>query len=536
MQYKRLTNSEMKERVLIIGGGIGGLVCGAILAKEGYQVRILEKHTTIGGGLHTFKRHGVEFETGMHVISGFEDTGVLRRFFSYLGIMDKLRIKSADTCGFDHFHIVSDNRTYKLAIGRDNFVRTLSGYFPEERENISRYVEKIYEIADSIELFNLKIPSQGVHTKLEMVSVSVNEFIASFTQNEKLQALLAWNNGLYGGQKDCTPAYIGALITKFYIEGASRFVGGSQQLADAMAEAILQNYGEIITGNGVTWIDVQDKQIRKVVTENGREYTADWYISAIHTSTMFRLMDVSKIQKSYYHRIDSIPNSYSTFLLFIKFKPNQFPYLNYTTYSLPDYSKTWEIGNYDEGNWPCGIMYITPPVTENDAFAEKMIVNTIMRFDTVKKWEHTTIGRRGEDYIAFKKECEERILDWLEKKYEGFREKIDKTFSATPLTIRDYYGAKEGAIYGTIQDCRNMAATNIAIRTKVNNLLLTGQNINLHGILGVPLTAISTCGELIGMEKLLNKINQYESKREEIDYEAETDLPQMGKVARTNHF
>ena len=61
--------------LIIIGGGLGGLVCGAILAKEGYAVRVLEKHTVAGGGLHTFKRNGIDFETGMHVISGFQSGG-----------------------------------------------------------------------------------------------------------------------------------------------------------------------------------------------------------------------------------------------------------------------------------------------------------------------------------------------------------------------------------------------------------------------------------------------------------------------------
>jgi all-trans-retinol 13,14-reductase len=52
-----------------------------------------------------------------------------------------------------------------------------------------------------------------------------------------------------------------------------------------------------------------------------------------------------------------------------------------------------------------------------------------------------------------------------------------------------------------------MALSHVPVRTKLNNLLLTGQNINLHGILGVPLTAINTCAELVGMEYLLKKIN-----------------------------
>jgi len=75
------------------------------------------------------------------------------------------------------------------------------------------------------------------------------------------------------------------------------------------------------------------------------------------------------------------------------------------------------------------------------------------------------------------------------------------------LTIRDFYNQKEGALCGVKKDCNNMMLSHIAVRTKLNNLLLTGQNLNLHGMVGTPLTAISTCAELLGMEYLLNEIN-----------------------------
>ena len=525
-----------KQSVVIIGGGIGGLVCGAILSKEGYSVRVLEKHTVAGGGLHTFRRNGIEWETGMHVISGFQPDGVLRRLFNYLGIAvhstpslpsfspssfysssfsppsegsGEVYIKPANQDGFDHFHVASDGITYKMAVGRENFAETLAAYFPEEKENIRRYVNKVYEICNSVALFNLRVPSADIYSNMEAMSISVNEMIASYTNNPKLQALLAWNNVLYGGEKDKTPAYVGALITQFYIEGASRFIDGSQQLADALIEVIHQNGGEVLTNTEVRFIDIHDRNIQKVVTANGTEFTADRYISAIHTSTMFKLMDITKIQKSYYQRIDNIPNSYSAFTVYIAFKPQCFPYLNYTGYYAPDYEGVWKCAEYTNENWPRGFMYITPPITDNDVFAQKMIVNTIMNFDTVKQWEKTTVGKRGEEYKTFKKQCEDKILDMMEKVFPDFRSKIDSIFSASPLTIRDYYGTKEGANYGTVKDCNNMAASNIAIRTKLHNLLLTGQNINLHGILGVPLTAISTCGELLGIEYLLNKINTH---------------------------
>jgi len=105
----------------------------------------------------------------------------------------------------------------------------------------------------------------------------------------------------------------------------------------------------------------------------------------------------------------------------------------------------------------------------------------------------------------------------MEQIFPDIRSKIETVFSASPLTIRDYYNVKEGAIYGTVSDCNNMALSHIPVRTKINNLLLTGQNINLHGILGVPLTALITCGELIGLEKLLNRIHETQGNAGSMD-------------------
>ena len=58
----------MNKTAIIIGAGLGGLFTGAILAKEGLRVTVLEKNATAGGGLQTFRRFGEEFDTGMHVI------------------------------------------------------------------------------------------------------------------------------------------------------------------------------------------------------------------------------------------------------------------------------------------------------------------------------------------------------------------------------------------------------------------------------------------------------------------------------------
>ncbi len=86
----------MERSAIIIGGGIGGLFTGALLAKNGLRVTLLEKNAIIGGGLQCFSRGGKLYETGMHVMGGFGPTGTLTRICRYLGIMDSLDIHHID--------------------------------------------------------------------------------------------------------------------------------------------------------------------------------------------------------------------------------------------------------------------------------------------------------------------------------------------------------------------------------------------------------------------------------------------------------
>ncbi|MDR1406510.1 MAG: NAD(P)/FAD-dependent oxidoreductase [Tannerella sp.] len=499
--------------VIIIGGGIGGLFCGAILSREGWRVKIFERHTKIGGGLHQFVRRGVAFETGMHVMGAFHDGGVLNRICSYLGILDKLPVLPADEGGFDLFHVRCDGKKYFMPRGYDRFTASLCAHFPEETDNIRRYMEALYGICREVRLYNMENPGISFREFSDDFMRSVGDFIDSFTGNERLRHVMAYCNPLYAGDRYTTPVYIHALISKFYIEGACRFVGGSQRMADALADVVRRAGGEVHAGCGVTHVGIEDRLATHVVTADGARHRADCYISSIHPSAFFSLVDTSKIQRSYRQRIDAIPNTYSAYTLYLILKPGAFPFFNYTYYYQDDYRETWEHHLYTEETWPRGLMIITPPATDCDRFAEKLIVNCIMNFDTVRRWEHTVSGKRGADYEAFKRRCEEKVIRRLEEIFPGIRACIRNTYSASPLTIRDFCNQKEGAMYGVRKDCRNMALSHISVRTKLRNLFFTGQNINLHGILGVPLTAISTCAELVGMDHLLDRINAHANGR-----------------------
>lgn len=73
-------------------------------------------------------------------------------------------------------------------------------------------------------------------------------------------------------------------------------------------------------------------------------------------------------------------------------------------------------------------------------------------------------------------------------------------------------GTDDGSVYGIIKDYKDPLKTFISPRTKLDNLLLTGQNINLHGILGVSISAIVTCSVLLGMTELIKKIEDAQTE------------------------
>jgi len=155
-----------------------------------------------------------------------------------------------------------------------------------------------------------------------------------------------------------------------------------------------------------------------------------------------------------------------------------------------------------------GFLFMTPPEENQGAYSRKALVTSPMPWSMVTRWEHTTVGHRGTDYERWKAERAEELLAQIEDIHPGFRQCIEKMETSSPLTIRDFYGVKEGSLYGFSKDCTNIALTQVPVITKIRNILLTGQNINLHGICGVPLTSISTCEAILGINYVLNRINE----------------------------
>ena len=151
-------------------------------------------------------------------------------------------------------------------------------------------------------------------------------------------------------------------------------------------------------------------------------------------------------------------------------------------------------------------MLYTPATSKSGKYADCMIAMTYMKFDELKKWENTTVEHRGDDYLEFKKTKAEKFLDEIEKKFSGIRNQIKTYYTSTPLTYRDYTGTVNGSIYGIMKDCNDPLKSFIIPRTRIPNLFFTGQNVNLHGVLGTTIGSVLTCAEFLGLQNILKKV------------------------------
>lgn len=490
--------------IVIIGSGLGGLVCGFILSKNGFKTLILEKQPVIGGCLQSFTRGGVRFETGMHYIGSVRPGEALHRFFSYLQL-DDLQFDMLDPEGYD---IIScHGERYAFANGREAFVETLARQFPNERKALEQYMETVRIIGQSSPLYSFSHFDSINVLDPQHVKVSVNEAIEQLTGNPVLQEVLAGNLPLYAGRRDRTPLYVHALITDFYNHSAARILGGSDAIARSLTDSIRKMGGEVLTSRQVMHVTCDSEKAVAVETADGEQFQARYIISDIHPELLIDMTDSHLFRQAYRDRIRNMQQTVSNFTLYIKFKPGTVPYRRHNFFHYC--SHVWDCEAYTEADWPRNFLYMHQTAGKDAVYAQHAVLIAYMRWDEVLPWAGTTLHHRGESYEAFKQRKTKKLLDALEREFPGIRACIEACWSSSPLTYRDYTGTKEGSMYGIMRDKNFPTQTLVSQRTKIPNLFLTGQNINSHGILGVIIGAILTCSEIIGADTIIRQIAQH---------------------------
>jgi all-trans-retinol 13,14-reductase len=238
--------------------------------------------------------------------------------------------------------------------------------------------------------------------------------------------------------------------------------------------------------------------------------SCDLVISDAHPMRTLELIDSKLIRPAFRSRINSIPQTVGGFSVYLEFKDDAVPYQNYNFYGY-NTDTPWGCEQYDDDTWPKGYLYMhfadyVPSPHTHPAYAKTGVIISYMQMQDVERWMGTQVGRRGEDYEEFKRQHAERLLAAVEQQFHGLRRHIRHYYTSTPLTYHDYTGAEAGGMYGVARDINTGVACRVPHRTKIPNVLQTGQNINSHGILGVIVGTIVTCSELLTAERIFLQI------------------------------
>ncbi|MEO8584432.1 MAG: all-trans-retinol 13,14-reductase, partial [Flavitalea sp.] len=427
----------------------------------------------------------------------------------YLGIMDKLKLQKLEEEVFDKILIENDENEYVYAQGYEHFIEKLLIHFPNEEKALHAYCDKIKEICTKFPLYNLQSGDE-TNAKASVLEIDTKTFIESITTNAKLREVLAGNNALYAGQPGKTPLYVHALILNSYIESSWKCIDGGSQIAKHIARTIRENGGVVMRNCQVKKIIEEGGKVSYVELANGSQMSASHFISNMHPVKTLEITQTELIKKAFRNRLKSLENSVSSFTINIVFKKNTFKYFKHNYYCFND-GCVWTAADYTEENWPLGYAVFVAASSKSPEYAEGMSILAYMKYDEVKLWENTfnTISAeedRGESYNEFKKRKAETLLDCVEKKFPGLRNHMASYYTATPLSYRDYIGNDDGSLYGVTKDYKDPLKTFISPRTRLPNLYFTGQNLNLHGVLGSAMSAIVTTNALLGNDKIIEKI------------------------------
>jgi all-trans-retinol 13,14-reductase len=409
---------------------------------------------------------------------------------------------------FDLLHIAEDNTYYPFVQGFENYRKRLIQIFPDESQAINSYCGKIEEICKKFPLYNIE--QSTYNFDLSLLSENAKDYIDSLTEDKRLRAALVGNNFIYEGVSDKTPLYVHALVANSYIQSSYKLIGGGDQIAKLLARKIKSLGGDVLRKKQVVQFNIENNNIVSVATDDNQIFKGDTFISNIHPKQTMELVGKENVKSIYYNRLVNLDNTSSVFVLYGVLHQNKVPYTNQNIYSFDDYN-VWEGSQYTQENWPQGIAIYLSPDKKNPEYAQSITIMTYMKYSEMEPWIdsfNTTVNKqsRGTSYEEFKEAKAKLLLDKVYKSFPQYKDCLKAYTTSTPLTYRDYIGNDDGSLYGISRNNSDLYRTYLPPNTKIENLYLTGQNINLHGVLGVTVGAILTCSVILKNDSLIHKI------------------------------
>ena len=458
--------------VLIIGSGLGGLECGALLAQKGLRTLVLESSCQPGGCMQSFRRGGLHYDTGLHYVGGLAPGQSMHKAFAQLGLLD-LPWQRMDE---DFDHVIIGGRHFAFHQGYDAFVDGLAKDFPLHRKELESFAEKLQNITASD------------------MEVSAYDYLCQTFSDELLLNVVSAAAMKTELRRESLPLFNFAHTCSSYIESSWRLKGDGNLLVNKLVSIICEAGGEVRTNSKVVRLTEENGRVTKATCANGSSYEAGYFISDIHPAMLCELLkECPSVRKAFRRRMTAAENTCGMFTAQLSIKPDALRYFAHNVF-VYDRPNVWTM---TEENDPVKGIMISARVPEDGGDVLRQIdLLTPMPWHECKAWTETKVGHRGDDYKAFCREKTEQCIALAEQYIPGLHDMVEQCYTSTPLTYRDYLGSPEGGAFGMRKDCRTPMLSFHSVNTPLPNLLLTGQSIILPGIEGVTMTAFETCNKI----------------------------------------
>ncbi len=453
--------------VVIIGAGIGGLICGCYLARAGMKVLIIEQHDKPGGYCTSFKRRGFLFDAAAHSFGSYREGGNFRKILIELGINTTLNIRRFNP---------SD-----IVISPDHKITFWNDIEKTKADLITNFPGEATAIKNFFDYFNPKVSSNQFEV-IRLKDKTFGSFLNSFFTNEKLINLISFpilgNGGL---PPSLMHAFTGTRIfSEFLIDGGYYPEGGIQKLPDAFADFINSNKGKIIYKKLVTGILHKNRTVTGVKLADNEIFTSKYVVSACDATQTFKnLLGEKVVGKRLLEKLANMTPSTSTFILYLgidkSFKGLPRPGTNIWYLPYYDLESIYNFTNLCDFSKAGGYMLRVSPDQKT------MLAFFHAPFKTSAFWRLN------------KKRLAQDFLTRIEQLIPDLKKHITYLDAASPQTLYKYTLNYKGADYGWAPLLSQLFDPDLRQTTLIRGFYLTGHwTAQTHGIPGVAYLGYNT--------------------------------------------